>query len=159
MIQEGRLLARVRHPNIVTVYGAERVGGQVGVWMEFVHGKTLEEELRDARPFDVDRVIRIGIELSGALSTVHRAGLIHRDVKAQNVLCDRDGRLVLTDFGAGCELEEETDDKRASWRVRRSVLRRKCSRGSRPHRRATSTASACSSITSSLARIPCSGDR
>ena len=109
VIQEGRLLARVRHPNVVTVYGAERVNGQVGLWMEFVHGPTLEEELRDQGPFDVDRVIRIGIELSGALSTVHRAGLIHRDVKAQNVLCDRDGRLVLTDFGAGCDLQEMTE--------------------------------------------------
>lgn len=111
VIQEGRLLARVRHPNIVTVYGAERIGGQVGVWMEFVHGKTLEEELREQGPFDVDRVIRIGIDLSGALSTVHRAGLIHRDVKAQNVLCDRGGRLVLTDFGAGCEVEDEADEQ------------------------------------------------
>ena len=109
VIQEGRLLARVRHPNVVTVYGAERIGGQVGVWMEFVHGKTLEEELRGSGPFEADRVIRIGVELSGALSTVHRAGLIHRDVKAQNVLCDRDGRLVLTDFGAGCELQETTE--------------------------------------------------
>jgi tetratricopeptide (TPR) repeat protein len=109
VIDEGRLLARVRHPNVVTVYGAERIAGQVGVWMEFVHGKTLEQELRDRGPFDVDRVVRIGIELSGALSTVHRAGLIHRDVKAQNVLCDRDGRLVLTDFGAGCELQETVE--------------------------------------------------
>lgn len=109
VVDEGRLLARVRHPNVVTVYGAERIAGQVGVWMEFVHGKTLEQELRDRGPFDVDRVVRIGIELAGALSTVHRAGLIHRDVKAQNVLCDRDGRLVLTDFGAGCELQETTD--------------------------------------------------
>jgi tetratricopeptide (TPR) repeat protein len=96
----------VRHPNVVTVYGAERIRGQVGVWMEFVEGKTLEEELRSDGPFDIDRVIRIGVELSGALSTVHRAGLIHRDIKAQNVLCGREGRLVLTDFGAGCELQD-----------------------------------------------------
>jgi TolB-like protein len=107
-IQEGRLLARLRHPNIVTIYGAERVADQVGVWMEFVYGQTLEDELRERGPFDIDRVIKIGVELSGALSTVHRAGLIHRDVKTQNVLCDRDGRLVLTDFGAGGELDEET---------------------------------------------------
>jgi tetratricopeptide (TPR) repeat protein len=99
----------VRHPNVVTVYGAERVNGQVGVWMEFVHGRTLEEELRASGPFGVDRAIQIGIELSGALSAIHRAGLIHRDVKAQNVLCDRDGRLVLTDFGAGCELQDTID--------------------------------------------------
>jgi serine/threonine protein kinase/tetratricopeptide (TPR) repeat protein len=111
VIQEGRLLARVRHPNVVTVYGAERVSGQVGVWMEFIHGKTLEQELRDQGPFDVDRVIRIGSELANALSTVHRAGLIHGDVKTHNVMCERDGRLVLTDFGAGCELEETPDDQ------------------------------------------------
>jgi serine/threonine-protein kinase len=111
VIEEGRLLARVRHPNIVTVYGAERVNGQVGVWMEFVHGQTLEEQLREHGPFELERVVRIGIELSAALATVHRAGLIHRDVKAQNVLCDGDGRLVLTDFGAGCELEEDASDQ------------------------------------------------
>jgi Tol biopolymer transport system component len=109
VIEEGRLLARVRHPNVVTVYGAERVNGRVGVWMEFVHGKSLEEELRDHGPFDVDRVIKIALDLSGALSTVHRAGLIHGDVKAQNVLCDREGRFVLTDFGAGIELNERPD--------------------------------------------------
>jgi serine/threonine protein kinase len=109
LIQEGRLLARVRHPNVVTVYGAERVNGEVGVWMEFVHGRTLEEELRASGPFAADRAIQVGIELSGALSAIHRAGLIHRDVKAQNVLCDRNGRLVLTDFGAGCEVQDTID--------------------------------------------------
>jgi serine/threonine protein kinase/tetratricopeptide (TPR) repeat protein len=111
-IEEGRLLGRVRHPNIVTVYGAERVNGQVGVWMEFIHGRTLEQELHDQGPFDVDRVIKIGLELADALSTVHRAGLIHRDVKAHNVILDPDGRLTLTDFGAGCELEESSDGAR-----------------------------------------------
>ena len=109
VIEEGRLLARVRHPNVVTVYGAERLNGQVGVWMEFIHGKTLEEELHARGPFNVEEAANIGIELSDALSTVHRAGLIHRDVKAQNVMRDRDGRLVLTDFGAGCEVKETGD--------------------------------------------------
>src|SRR5262245_35830446 len=106
IIHEGRLLARVRHPNVVTVYGAERVEGQVGVWMEFIHGKTLEQELRERGPFDVDRVTRIGIDLADALSTVHRAGLIHGDVKTHNVMCASDGRTVLMDFGAGLELDE-----------------------------------------------------
>ena len=106
VIHEGRLLARVRHSNVVTVYGAERVGGQVGVWMEFIHGKTLEQELRDHGPFDVDRVTKIGIDLADALSTIHRAGLIHGDVKTHNVMCASDGRTVLTDFGAGFALDE-----------------------------------------------------
>ena len=51
MIQEGRLLARVRHPNVATVYGAERIDGQVGVWMEFVQGKTLEQEVQEYDPW------------------------------------------------------------------------------------------------------------
>lgn len=106
VIQEGRLLGRVRHPNVVTVYGAERIDGQVGVWMEFIHGKTLEQELRERGPFDVDRVIAIGMDLADALSTVHRAGLIHGDVKTHNVMCGSDGRTVLTDFGAGFEVDE-----------------------------------------------------
>jgi eukaryotic-like serine/threonine-protein kinase len=106
VIQEGRLLARVRHPNVVTVYGAERISGQVGVWMEFVQGKTLEQELREHGPFDLDRVVEIGMALADALSAVHRAGLIHGDVKTQNVMCASDGRTVLMDFGAGFELDE-----------------------------------------------------
>jgi serine/threonine protein kinase len=54
VIEEGRLLARIRHPNVVTVYGAERINGRVGVWMEFVHGRTLEDELREHGPFELD---------------------------------------------------------------------------------------------------------
>ena len=109
VIQEGRLLARVRHPNVATVYGAERIGNEIGVWMEFVHGRTLEQQLRDHGPASADRIVKIGVDLAGALSSVHRAGLIHRDVKAQNVLCDRDGRLVLTDFGATCEQHDASE--------------------------------------------------
>jgi TolB-like protein/predicted Ser/Thr protein kinase len=106
VIQEGRLLARVRHPSVVTVYGAERIAGQAGVWMEFIHGKTLEQELSDHGTLNVDRVAGIGIDLADALSTIHHAGLIHGDVKTHNVICASDGRTVLTDFGAGLELDE-----------------------------------------------------
>ena len=105
VIEEGRLLARIRHPNVVTVYGAERINGRVGVWMEFVHGSTLEDELREHGPFDVDRLVLIALELGDALAAVHRAGLLHRDVKTHNVMRDRDGRLLLTDFGSGELLE------------------------------------------------------
>jgi eukaryotic-like serine/threonine-protein kinase len=102
VIEEGRLLARVRHHNVVTVYGAERINGHVGVWMEFLHGNTLEDELVKEGPFGAARVVRIGVELADALATVHHAGLIHRDVKTKNVMRDGADRLVLTDFGS-CE--------------------------------------------------------
>ena len=101
VIDEGRLMARVRHPNVVTVYGAERIDGRVGLWMELIEGRTLEEELRERGPLPWPEVARIGIALCEALAAVHDAGLLHRDLKAQNVLHDVNGRIVLADFGAG----------------------------------------------------------
>ena len=95
VIDEGRLMARVRHPNVITVYGAERLDARVGLWMEFIHGRTLEQELREDGPFNIEQAARLGIELCGALSAVHEAGLLHRDVKAHNVMRDRDGRVML----------------------------------------------------------------
>jgi serine/threonine protein kinase/Tol biopolymer transport system component len=103
-IEEGRLLARIRHPNVVAVHGAERIGGRVGIWMEFIDGRTLEDELREHGPFDIKEVVRIGVDLCQALHAVHQAGLLHRDLKAQNIMRDREGRIRLTDLGAGREL-------------------------------------------------------
>jgi Tol biopolymer transport system component len=103
VIREARLLARVSHPNVVTVYGAERIGGHVGVWMSFIDGPTLEDELRAKGPFDALTVVGIGIDLCGALEAVHRAGVVHHDVKAQNVMRTADGRVMLADFGAGSD--------------------------------------------------------
>ena len=111
VVEEGRLMARVRHPNVVTVYGAERVDGRVGLWMELVDGRTLEEELRQRGPLPWNEVCRIGSELSQALAAVHRAGLLHRDLKAQNVLREISGRVVLADFGAGLILSGESEDQ------------------------------------------------
>ncbi len=101
VIREGQLLAKVRHPNVVTVYGAERMDGRVGLWMEFVDGRTLEEELRASGPLPAAAVVEVGLALCGAIAAVHDAGLLHRDLKAQNVMRATDGRLLLTDFGAG----------------------------------------------------------
>jgi serine/threonine-protein kinase len=107
VVEEGRLLARVRHPNVVTVHGADRIDGRVGVWMEFVHGRTLEQALRQQGPFPPADVAAMGVEICLALAAVHEAGLLHRDVKAQNVVQQEDGRLVLMDLGAGRELVDD----------------------------------------------------
>jgi Tol biopolymer transport system component len=109
VIAEGRMLARVRHPNVVVVHGADRIDDRVGLWMELVHGRTLEQVLRDQGPFGAAEATLVGLELSRALSAVHRAGLLHRDVKAQNVMREAGGRIVLMDFGTGrasAELDE-----------------------------------------------------
>ena len=106
VVDEGRLMARLRHPNVVTIHGAQRIDGVSGLWMEFVEGRTLACELAARGPFSAEELTRTGIELSRALAAVHRAGLVHRDVKAQNVLRDGTGRIVLGDFGTGRELDE-----------------------------------------------------
>jgi len=114
VVREGRLMGRVRHPNVATIFGAAHQDGRTGLWMEFVDGRTLEAELRDRGSFAVAEATRIGIELCRALNAVHDAGLLHRDVKAQNVMRDRSGRVVLGDFGTGLELD---DDKGAETTV------------------------------------------
>ena len=106
IIDEGRLLARVRHPNVVTIYGAEQIGSEIGLWMEFVHGYTLEQRLRETATFSAAETVEIGVQLCQAVSAVHGAGLVHRDIKAQNVMVADDSRVVLMDFGAG-EFEDE----------------------------------------------------
>lgn len=105
-IEEARLLARIHHPNVVTVYGAERIDGRVGIWMEFVDGRTLEQELRDRGPLPADELVAIGSAICRALGAVHGAGLLHRDVKAQNVMRASDGRVLLADFGTGREVTQ-----------------------------------------------------
>jgi serine/threonine protein kinase len=107
LLHEGRLLARVQHENVVTIHGADQGDGYVGMWMEFVKGRTLEEELHSRVRFSADEAIQVGCVLCRALAAVHREGLLHRDVKAHNVMRDETGRIVLMDFGSGREAEQE----------------------------------------------------
>jgi serine/threonine-protein kinase len=104
LLHEGRALARLRHPNVVTVHGADVAEGRVGIWMEIVHGDTLEDLLLERGPFGASEAALAGIDLCRALGAVHRVGLVHRDVKAKNVMREVGGRIVLMDFGSGIDL-------------------------------------------------------
>ena len=106
VIHEGRLLARVRHNNVVTIHGAEQIGDAIGIWMELVRGRTLAQLLLGGGPLAPDDATRIVIDLCHAVSAVHEAGLVHRDIKAHNVMLSHDGRVVLMDFGTGLELTD-----------------------------------------------------
>ena len=114
ILEEGKLLAAVRHPNVVVVHGAGIFDGRVGIWTEFVQGQTLEDVLADHGPFGAHEAMRIGIDLCRALAAVHESGVIHRDVKARNVMRERGGRLVLVDFGMGAAATESRDDRAVS---------------------------------------------
>jgi len=111
IITEGRLLARVRHPGVATIHGADLIDGRVGLWMEFVRGHTLEELLRGGHRFTQAEALSIGLDLSRAVAAVHAAGLVHRDIKAQNVMRADDGRIVLTDFGTGRVMADDAPSR------------------------------------------------
>lgn len=100
-LREGRLLARVRHPNVVSVFGADCHDDRFGLWMELVNGLTLEDLLKTHGTMSAREAMAIGVDLCHALAAVHRARLLHRDIKASNVMREDGGRIVLMDLGAG----------------------------------------------------------
>lgn len=110
LLKEGRALARIRHPNVVNVLGVETHGEQVALCMEFIRGETLANVVHKYGTLSARETVIIGEDLCRALSAVHKAGFIHRDVKARNVMREDAGRIVLMDFGTGRKSE------RPSWR-------------------------------------------
>ncbi len=102
-LEEARRLARVRHPNVLVVHGADEHGGRAGLWTDLIRGKTLEEVLKEQGPLGAHEACLVGMELCRALAALHGAGLVHRDVKAANVMREEGGRIVLMDFGSVTE--------------------------------------------------------
>jgi Tol biopolymer transport system component len=106
-LDEARNLARIRHSNVVVVYGADRDGDEPGIWMEYVEGQTLAQMIRDGGPMSAREVAGVGIDLCRALAALHGAGLLHRDIKAQNVMREIGGRILLMDFSGAQAVKRE----------------------------------------------------
>ena len=102
-LDEARRLARLRHRNVLSVYGCSEHDGRRGMWSELIEGRTLAASIKDDGALVSAEVLRIGRDLAQALAVVHAAGLVHGDVKAENVMRESGGRIVLMDFGAGGE--------------------------------------------------------
>jgi hypothetical protein len=100
LLREGRALARVRHPNVVSVLSVESHEDQIALCMEFVYGETLEDVLSRG-PLSAGEAMLVCQDVCRALAAVHLAGFVHQDVKARNVMREKAGRIVLMDFGAG----------------------------------------------------------
>jgi hypothetical protein len=99
-LREARTAARLSHPNIVPLYTVGQAGEVLYYVMGFVDGESLETRLAREGALPADEVRRITSELADALHYAHEAGVVHRDVKPDNVLLDRaTGRAMLTDFG------------------------------------------------------------
>jgi formylglycine-generating enzyme required for sulfatase activity len=98
-VREAQAAARIKHPNIVTIYD---VGEQDGLYyfvMEYLEGRPLNQFIRERGQFPADEILPILNQLANALDHAHGHGLVHRDVKPANVMIDRRGHVTLTDFG------------------------------------------------------------
>jgi serine/threonine-protein kinase len=97
--REAQLAARLRHPNVVSIYDIMGRAGLEWYTMEFIPGSNLAELVRARGPLPVDRVVRLLDEGLSALEDAHALGLVHRDLKPENLLLEPGGRLRITDFG------------------------------------------------------------
>jgi hypothetical protein len=98
-MREGRITARLHHPNAITVYDVAEHNGRPCLIMEFLPSTSLADVLVERTVLPVTDVARIGEQVAGALASAHDAGIVHRDVKPGNVLLTDDGTAKLTDFG------------------------------------------------------------
>ncbi len=97
-LDEARITARLSHPNIVTAFAAGEWGGQPWVALEFLDGDTLRNRLR-AGPPGFAEAVRLAHDIARAVEAAHAAGIVHGDLKPENVMLPSDGRLRVVDFG------------------------------------------------------------
>jgi serine/threonine-protein kinase len=98
-LREARLAAQLSHPNIVQVFDVGEEDGSPFIVMECVEGSTLADELKERGPLGPDEVVDLALQICGGLEHAHAAGLVHRDIKPQNLLLRPDGTVKIADFG------------------------------------------------------------
>jgi predicted Ser/Thr protein kinase len=105
--REARAVAQLSHPNIVTVIDRGESGGRQFIVFEYIDGENLKELLVRSGRLEVDRALELALEIARGLAFAHDHGLVHRDVKPQNVLLNGDGKAKVTDFGIARSLDVE----------------------------------------------------
>ena len=97
--REAQAVASFAHPNIIDIYDVGEVAGAPYIVMEYVPGDTLKEIIRSEGPFAADDVAALIEQVAAALDYAHARGVVHRDVKPQNILVTREGLAKVVDFG------------------------------------------------------------
>jgi serine/threonine-protein kinase len=105
--QEARAVAKLSHPNVVSVIDAGEDGGHPYIVFEYVEGETLKQRIARVGALDTQEAIAYAIEVARGLSVAHARNMVHRDIKPQNILIDTEGRAKLTDFGISRQLEQD----------------------------------------------------
>ncbi|HWB78887.1 MAG TPA: tetratricopeptide repeat protein [Nannocystaceae bacterium] len=108
LLREAKAIAKLTHPNVVTVHDVGTYEGRVFVAMEYIDGVTLRQWLRE-RTRTWPEVLDVMCDAAGGLAAAHAAELIHRDFKPDNVLVDRGGRVVVLDFGLARRAQSHDD--------------------------------------------------
>src|SRR2546421_8023827 len=108
---EAKAASALQHPNIVQVYDYGQTDGNYYIVMELVEGTDLRSYLCSRNVLDIDRAIIIAHDIALGLGAAHRRGIVHRDVKPQNVLIGIDGSIKLTDFGIVSVYKDANDER------------------------------------------------
>jgi len=106
--KEAKLLARLNHPNIVTIHDFGHAGGLFHIVMEYIDGVNVRDLLRDGR-LEPEQALAIVPPICDALQFAHDHGVVHRDIKPENILLDREGRVKIADFGIATIAGEAAD--------------------------------------------------
>lgn len=104
-LREARMAARLSHPNIVGIHDVGEENGIPYIVMEYVEGETLADLIGREAPLDSDRAVELLLQVCAGLEHAHAAGLVHRDIKPQNLLLRTDGTLKVADFGIARPLD------------------------------------------------------
>lgn len=97
--REAQAAANLTHPNVVTIYDVGQDGDHHYIVMEYVEGRDLKTIIREEAPFSIGRALGITIDVCAGVGYAHQAGIVHCDIKPQNVLISADDRVKVTDFG------------------------------------------------------------
>jgi len=109
-VQEAKAASALNHPNILTIYEIDEVDSEQFIATEFIDGDTLRDRIRRGALTTIE-ALEVGIQVASALSATHSVGIIHRDIKPDNIMLRRDGIVKVLDFGlAKLSRERETTD-------------------------------------------------
>ena len=107
--REAKLASSLDHPNICTIFGLHKVGDIQFIAMQYVEGRNVRQ-LVDGKPLDLRRALSIAIQVTDALAAAHARGIIHRDIKARNVMVTRSGTVKILDFGLAKLIDNPSKD-------------------------------------------------
>ena len=104
--REAQAVANLSHPNLAAVYDSGEVGGVPYIVMEYVDGDNLKTRIAAEAPLSTEQAISLKIQICEGVGAAHRAGLVHRDLKPQNILLTRTGQVKVADFGIARSLSK-----------------------------------------------------